>query len=326
MPGDLRISLNNIAAQILAAEVLPQAESLGIGVTRLANGATVVDMGIEYPGSWTAAKYFVEIGLGGLGQLAFSTYRLDGFLTPAVRITVTYPLIAEMASHVAYWKLNHQGKNVVISGPIRSIRAPDIFARATAYRDLYATKAVACIQTTEIPGEGLAELIAGEIDILPDSIYILAAKTASIVGAVQVCARNVEQTLPTLYDRGFDIAKIVQAEGLTPVVSIVDDEEVAYGHVNDCLIYGQESNIYVRCRDEELTRILTDIPFVKNSDIYGTSFQELFQRCQNDWALVPRDWDAPCQVNLINLATGSIFSTGTPHLGILTSDFLGVKE
>lgn len=326
MPGNLRISLNNLAAQILETEVLPRAESMGIGVIRLTNGAVVIDMGIHYPGSWSAADYFVKVGLGGLGQLTFNTYQLNDFLIPAVQIMVTNPLIAEMASHVAYWKINYQGKNIVISGPIRSIKGSDVFARATTYRDVAATKAVACIQTTEIPGEELAELLASEIGLPVNSLYILVAKTASIVGAVQVCARNVEQTLPTLYDRGFDLARIVQAEGITPVVAIVDDEEVAYGHVNDCLIYGQETNIYVRCQDEELIQILDDIPFIKNRGIYGTSFQELFKRCRNDWALVPRDWDAPCQVNLINLATGNIFSTGSRHLGILTSDFLGVKE
>ncbi len=316
-------SLNRNAVRLLKEKVIPHAQALDVGVIKLANGSTVLDMGINFPGGWLAGKYFVEVGLGGLGQLSFGKMQLKNYMVPSVRVQVTYPAVAEMAAHVAYWKIRYKGQNVVISGPIRSITGTDIFARAVDYRDTAAGEAVALLQTTELPDEGLADYLAKEAGILPENLYILAAKTATIVGAIQVCARNVEQTLPTLYDRGFPMEYVVQANAVAPVVSVVDDEEIAYGRVNDCLIYGQETNVFVRCSDEEIIRMLKDIPFSKNEDVYGTQFQELFALCNKDWAQVPRDWDAPCKVNFYNLVTGNTFSTGKIGYEVLEKSFLG---
>lgn len=316
-------SLNKNAERLLKEEVIPRAADLRIGVSRLSNGATVLDMGIHYPGGWLAGKYFAEAGIGGLGQLSFGKMQLRNHLVPAVRVKATRPAICELASHTAYWKIPYEGGVVVISGPVRSIKGADIFARAVDYRDVTTNAGVACIQTTKLPDEGLADLIAKGAGIDTENLYILAARTGTIVGAIQVCARNIEQTLPSLYDRGFPVSAVIQANAVTPVVSVVDDEEIAYGRVNDCLIYGQETNVYVRCEDRLITDILEDIPFVKNRDIYGIEFQKLFDRCQQDWAKVPRDWDAPCKVNFFNLSSGNVFSTGQIGYDVLERSFLG---
>ncbi len=98
---------------------------------------------------------------------------------------------------------------------------------------------------------------------------------------------------------------------------------VAYGRVNDCLIYGQETNLTVRCKDDEITQMLKDIPFSKNKDIYGIPFQELFARCGNNWAFVPRAWDAPCKINFFNVTTGNAYSTGEIGYAPLEKAFLG---
>jgi methenyltetrahydromethanopterin cyclohydrolase len=104
---------------------------------------------------------------------------------------------------------------------------------------------------------------------------------------------------------------------------VVDDEEIAYGRVNDCLIYGQETNVYVRCSDDKIKSILDELPFEKNKDVYGIQFQELFANCDQNWANVPRDWDAPCKVNFINLSSGNVFSTGKISYDVLEKSFLG---
>lgn len=317
------LSLNNNAAQIIETMVIPQAEELNIGVIRLQNGATVLDMGVNYPGGWLAGKYFTEIGLGGLGVLTFNKMKINEYWVPAVKIHVDRPAVAEMSSHVALWRIVHEGKNISISGPIRSVTGMDYCARAVAYRDKRAQKVVAMIQTTELPTAELTTYIAEEVGFRPQDLYVVVAKTGTLVGAIQVCARNVEQTLPTLFDRGFKMEDIIQANGITPVVSVVDDEMIAYGRVNDCLIYGQESNVYVRCEDQEIEKILAQIPFAKNDQIFGMQFQDIFARCNNDWALVPRDWDAPCKVNIFNLQTGRSFSAGQINRAVLEKSFLG---
>jgi methenyltetrahydromethanopterin cyclohydrolase len=182
------------------------------------------------------------------------------------------------------------------------------------------------MQVEALPDEELAETIAREVGVKPENLYLIAARTGCIAGAIQVCARNVEQVLPTLCDRGFPMDCIVEANGITPLISVTDDEKTAWGRVNDCLIYGQESNIYVRCEDEAIRSMLADIPFSKNADIYGTPFYDLFDRCLWQWANVPRDWDAPCKVNFINLKTANIFSTGLIGYQTLERSFMGNGE
>ncbi len=317
-------SVNDSAARLIEREVIPQAARLQIGVTRLSNGATVLDFGVRCKGGFLAGRYFAEIGMGGLGRLTYGTMRLREHLVPSVRVFVEAPAICEMASHVAYWKLPYRDAQVVVSGPVRAIRGADQFARAAAYRDPSPEKAVACIQTEELPDEALCGLISEGCGIPCDRLYVLAARTGCMTGAVQVCARNVEQAMPTVFDRGFPMEKIVEANAVTPLVSVVDDEAIAYGRVNDCLIYGQEANLYVRCEDDEIVRMLDDIPFSKNEEtVYGVPFFELFSRCGNSWANVPRDWDAPCKINFINLTTGRVFSTGRIGAKVLERSFMG---
>ena len=76
--------------------------------------------------------------------------------------------------------------------------------------------------------------------------------------------------------------------------------------------------------DEEIERILPDLTFDKNQDIYGVSVEELFARSGHNWAHVPRDWDAPCKINFHNLRTGHAFSSGRLGYDTLERSFLGI--
>jgi methenyltetrahydromethanopterin cyclohydrolase len=252
--------------------------------------------------------------------------KLESHIVPAVKVKVTMPDISEMSAHVAALKVPWRGKTFVLSGPGRSLKGEDHFAASVNYRDRKAGSAVFCIQTEELPDDELAETIVRETGVPAENLYLIAARTGCITGAIQVCARNVEQVLPTLHDRGFPMEYIVEASGTTPLISITDDEKTAWGRVNDCLIYGQESSIYVRCEDEAVRAMLPDIPFSKNTAIYGVPFYDLFEQCDWSWAKVPRDWDAPCKVNFINLMTGSIFTTGVIGYTTLERSFMGNGE
>ena len=316
-------SVNEAAAGIIEREILPKAARLNIEVTTLKNGAVVLDMGIRAKGGFRAGKYFAEVGMGGLGRLSYGMIQLQNYLVPGLRVFTENPAVCEMASYVAYTKVLWKGTRQVISGPVRAILGSDAFARSVAYRDPNPRKAVAGIQTTALPDEALAESIAEACGIAPDRLYIMAARTGCMTGAVQVCARNVEQAMPTVYDRGFSMAQILEGNASTPLVSVVDDEAVAYGRVNDCLIYGQETNLTVSCEDGEIAAMLEDLPFSKNKDVYGIPFEELFARCESNWANVPRDWDAPCKVNFYNARTGGIYTAGRIGYVPLEMAFLG---
>ena len=316
-------SVNTVAAGIIEEEILPRANQLNIQIHTLANGAIVLDMGIYAKGGFRAGRYFAEVGMGGLGIVRYKLMKLNRYWVPGLQVIADNPAICEMSAYVAATRVDWHGNLQVVSGPVRSIRGSDEFARAVEYRDPNPRKAVAGVQCTVLPDEELAERISHACGISADRLYIMAARTGCMTGAVQVCARNVEQSLPTVYDRGFRMDYILEGNATTPLCCIVNDEQIAYGRVNDCLIYGQEANLTVDCEDADISIMLEDIPFSKNDDIYGTPFAELFGRCGNNWANVPRDWDAPCRINFFNKRTGNIYSTGRLHLSVLEKAFLG---
>ena len=51
-------SVNQRAIAIVEEEILPRQEQLQVRAHQLANGATVIDMGVEEKAGWQAGKYF----------------------------------------------------------------------------------------------------------------------------------------------------------------------------------------------------------------------------------------------------------------------------
>ncbi len=319
----MHFSINDRAVKIVEEQILPRQEQLQIFSYQLSNGTTVIDMGLHAKAGWEAAKLFTISCLGGLGEVRYQTMMIGGHLMPVAVTHVDRPGIAEMSSHCALLRVPYRGIQQTISGPIRARLCLDKFAASLDYRDDKAEKYVCHVQIDSRPDEELAESIAEAVQIRPDQMYLLAVRTGSLAGAININARNIEQAMPSAFDQGFDMNWIIQASGYAPIVSVVDDETVAMGRVNDCMIYGQETNLYVDCEDSAIEKVLPILPFSKNQDVYGTPFLTLFAQCGNDWAKVPRTWDAPCKVNFHNMRTGNSFSTGALHQGVLTKAFLG---
>lgn len=319
----MKYSLNQAAVRIIKERILPYQEELNVRAFRSDCGVTVIDMGLKEKGGFLAAKLFSEAGMGGLGRMEYSSMRVGAHLVPAVLIHVDRPTIAELASHDAFLFYPYKGGTRSASGPCRAIRCQDPYVQASGYRDEKATEAVCHLQIHEMPGEETLLYLAEQSGVAPENLYVLVARTGGMTGAAQIAARNVEQVLPSLVDHGFDVHCIIEACGSAPLLCSADDETLAMGRVNDSLIYGQETNLYVRCADEEIERILPILPFNKNTDVYGTPFLDLFRRCDCQWTKVPRAWDAPCRVNFFNLATNHTFTAGALHHGVLESGFLG---
>lgn len=165
------ISVNQRAAAIVQ-EMMADAEALGLSVSTLANGATVVDAGVKAPGSLGAGKLFAEACLGGLGQVDF--IRLDffpspsgrgvggeGFWLPGVGVSVSHPSIACMASQYAGWAIKREKFFAMGSGPARALYAgEELFARL-GYKDV-ADVAVLLLEGRKLPNEEVVAYVAGK--------------------------------------------------------------------------------------------------------------------------------------------------------------------
>jgi len=305
-------SINQQAVKIVKEKILPFAEQLNCKVYHLKNGATVVDMGVVAPGGWLAGKLLVEATIGGMGHVDFGKYQLGEYQLPSIDVYIDHPVEATLSSQFSGWKM--PGKeipgyiNPIGSGPARAIARNDIFSQSWHYQDIH-HETVFAAQTQEIPDESTAEMVAEACKISPENVYILATKTASLAGSIQVCSRTVEASVWRLFRKGFDIGKIISGMGTCPVAPPVKDELMAMDRVNTALLYGVTVRYVVDCTDEEVEAVIHTAPF-NASRRFGERFIDIFEEGKRDFYIVDKDIHTVACYEITNYATGKTFRGG----------------
>jgi len=320
------ISINRRAAD-LVRQMIHDHEALGLRVRRLGNGATVIDAGVETPGSLEAGRLFACACMGGLGEVHFvhpsypesESGKEAGLRLPAVAVTVSSPPIACMASQYAGWAVKPTGYFAIGSGPARALYAGEKIYQQLEYADSAET-AVLMLEGRQFPGEAVAEYIAEKCGIKPDRLFLLIAPTASLVGSVQIAARSAETGMHKLMELGFDIRKVLAASGVCPLAPVAADDAHAIGRTNDAIVYGAEVFFTVRADDGELEALIGRVPSESSRD-YGAPFYELFLRYKGDFFQIDRMLFSPARVQINNLNSGRAFSAGRLNASLLRSSF-----
>lgn len=316
------ISINREAMKIVR-RALAEAEPLGVRVERLANGATVLDMGQKVPGSWQAARYYTLVTLGGLGEMTYEPFAMGDTVLPAVRVTVDRPMESCVASQIAGWQLDPPGTPhaAIAAGPARALNRtrPDHYFELIDYRDDW-HEAVVGIQTSEPITERHAAIIAEACRIKPEDVYILVAPNSSLVCSVQVSARIIEQTLHRLPEEGFDFNAVRYAQGYAVVAPLTQDELVAMGRINDALLYGGVATLYVDADDAAVEAVVPKITSAA-SGAYGRPFLEIYEDAGRDFYEIPMDLHSPAAVVVNNLRSGRTFRAGALNYDVLRKSF-----
>ena len=298
------ISVNERASKI--ADVMIQGEEeLGVKVLKLKNGAVVIDAGIKAQGSLKAGKLFSEVCLGGLGDVGLCMQeRLHA------HVNVNHPAISCMASQFAGWAIKVEDYFAMGSGPARALaRVEEKLFRELKYEDK-CEKAVIALETRKIPNEKVADFIAEKCKVGPDSLYILAAPTASVVGSIQISARIVETGVHKLHEVGFDICKIICGSGSAPIAPVAKNDLEAMGKTNDCVLYGGKTMYFVDIDDSEVEKVIDEVPSRASKD-YGLPFLELFEKYDRDFFKIDPKLFSPAEVAINNLRTGRVFHAGS---------------
>lgn len=304
------ISVNRQALTIVE-RMMASAEPLGIAVSQLPNGATVIDAGIKVPGSLEAGRLFSEICLGGLGQVQFTEIRLgnnDRWL-PGVTVSVSHPAIACMAAQYAGWAVKKDKYFAMGSGPARALFAGEPLFERLAYRD-QSDIAVLALEGRKLPPEEAAEKVAAKCHVAPDHLYLLIAPTASLVGSVQVAARVVETGMHKMFEVDFDIDTVLAGFGTCPLAPIAKDDLRAIGLTNDAVLYGGRAWYTARTDDALIENVIEQLPSSASRD-YGTPFYDLFQRYEGDFYKIDPLLFSPADVTINNLSSGHTFHAGS---------------
>lgn len=306
-------SISQESVRIVREKILPYTEQLNCRVHPLKNGATLIDMGVEAPGGWLAGKLFVEVTIGGLGHVEFGRFQLGKIDLPSIDVYIDHPATAGLSSQFSSWPLPRSKVPGTIhpmgSGPARAIARNDRFAQAWEYQDTH-HETVFAIQTAVLPDESLAEEVARACNLSPKNLYILAAKTGSIAGTIQVCSRTIETSIWRLHNRGFDLHRVICGMGTCPIAPPAADEFQAMVRVNAAVIYGGLVRYVVQARDEEIQAIIDQLP-TRAARRYGEPFSRLLEEGGRDIFKTEKDIHSVARYEMMNYASGKVFSAGS---------------
>jgi methenyltetrahydromethanopterin cyclohydrolase len=318
------ISINREAMKTVRV-ILDEADALGVVVERLPNGSTVVDMGLEAKAGWRAAQLYTLVTIGGLGTVSYEPFEVGGRMLSAVRVMIDHPIEACVASQIAGWRLESPGKEhaAILAGPGRALNKTslDHYFEWTDYRDDHHESVVA-IQASEPVSTDMADLIASSCGVEPANLYILIAPNRSLVCAVQVAARIVEQTLHRLAEEGMDLRCLRYAYGFGVIPPLVDDDMLSMGRINDSLLYGGIANIAVENTDQLCEDVAAKV-VSSACDAYGRPFIEIYEDAGRDFYEIPIELHSPAEVHINNLSTGRTFSAGAIAYDVLEASFFG---
>ena len=306
----------NERAWILADRLVARAAELRIAAHALASGTRVVDAGADVPGGYAAGLALAELCMGGLGHVEFASLTIGGEVWPGVHVWTDHPVESCMASQYAGWAINPEGFFAMGSGPLRAKARVEreLFARLGYAED--ALRGVLVLEGRTLPTDDVAAWVAGKAGVAPKALTLAVAPTASLAGGVQIVARVLETGLHKMDTIGFDVKRVMSAMGTAPLPPTARSDVRAIGRTNDCILYGGQARYTVQAEDDELAALAKRLP-ASNSPDYGTIFDDIFKRYDNDFYKIDPALFSPAEVWLSSARSGRTF-----HAGRLEPDVL----
>lgn len=284
----------------------------GINATRhVRGGATVLDCGINAPGGTEAGLLMARAALGGLADVAVVEPPLaaaafhgtwDDCPWPAVTVASRAPVAACLAAQYGGWKLSGDGYFAMTSGPVRAAIGREEIFDAIGHRER-PDVAVGILETAKLPPDAICAKLAADAHLPPAAILLLAARTASPAGTLQVVARSLETALHKLHEQRFDLTRIVGGRGVAPLPPVPDDDLVAIGRTNDAILYGGFVELEVTGDDASLAAV-GPRSVSGGSPAYGDPFLAIFERAGRDFYAIDPALFAPACVEFVNVETG----------------------
>jgi methenyltetrahydromethanopterin cyclohydrolase len=286
-------TLNERAHQ-LADTMAADADRLGIAVDTLDCGTRVIDCGVKAAGSIEAGRRLAEICMAGLGKVEIIPASSRELSAADICVTTEEPLAACMASQYAGWEIKADKYFAMGSGPMRAAAGKEELFDAIGLRER-APVCVGIVETSHVPTDSIASEIAAKCGVAPAQLTLLAARTASPAGTVQIVARSVETALHKLHELRFDLHRIAKGRGIAPLPPVAGDDPTAIGWTNDAILYGAAVTLGVRGGLEDLRDIGPRVPSCASPD-YGRPFGEIFKSYGGDFYAIDPMLFSPAEI------------------------------
>lgn len=312
------VTLNERAHQLCDAMVA-DAQQLGIAVSTLACGTRLVDCGVHAVGGLEAGWRLAVVCMSGLGLIEIALADKDDAASQTVYVNTRNPVVACMASQYAGWAIKGEKFFAMGSGPMRAAAGREELFDTIGFRERPAV-CVGVLETSKLPPDSVCVEIAEKCGVAPDRLSLMAARTSSPAGTVQIVARSIETALHKLHVLGFDLKRVDGASGEAPLPPLASDDLVAIGRTNDAILYGGKVLLEVSGDDASIEAIGPRVPSNASPD-YGRPFAEIFARYDNDFYRIDPMLFSPAVVLLHNSETGHTFGYGETAPDVLAESF-----
>jgi methenyltetrahydromethanopterin cyclohydrolase len=309
------MNLNNGALKIFE-EIAERRKELECAISKQSNGTTILDAGINLPGSNEAGRLVGEICLGGAGTVSLTEVTIGDITLPAASVKVERVTEACLCSQYAGWTVKVDKYFAMASGPARALSRVEKLYKELGYAE-ESDVAVVVLETREFPPEEVTKYIADKCGVSTSNLYVVVAPTACLVGSVQISARVVEVGVHKLHELKFDPWKIRKGEGIAPIAPIAKNDSRAMGTTNDCILFAGNTFYDVEVsKDVSLKELIKKVPS-SASEQYGTPFYDLFKSVGFDFYKVDPLLFSPAQVSLTDVKSGKKYTAGRLNSEVL---------
>jgi methenyltetrahydromethanopterin cyclohydrolase len=314
----------NLEAKKTVDQMIEKADMLNIAVSKLENGSTVIDCGVNVSGSFKAGELYTKVCLGGLAEVGISIPGdlSENFAIPSVKIKTNFPAISTLGAQKAGWSVSVGDFFALGSGPARALALkPAETYEEIGYKD-DADVAILTLEADKLPGADVADSIASDCGVSPENVYLLVAPTSSLVGSIQIAGRVVENgTYKMLEFIKFDVTKVKHAAGIAPIAPVDPDGLKAMGKTNDAVLFGGRTYYYVESEEgDDIKSVAEKLPS-SSSDGYGKPFYDVFKEAEFDFYKIDKGMFAPAEVVINDLRTGEMFRAGSVNVELLKKSF-----
>jgi len=317
----------NALSQPLLAGLLRDRDALRLKVHTDAAGVTLVDAGIDAPGSLEAGLRIAAICMGGLGQVAWRG--AQGERWPSwVEVRSSQPVLACLASQYAGWSLaastEETGANKFFalgSGPARALACREDLFGELGYRDPVAGAGCLVLEVDRHPPPVVIQRVLQACGLQPGQLTVILAPATSLAGTTQVVARVLEVALHKAHELKFPLAAIVEGSATAPLPVPHRDGLQAMGRSNDAILYAGRVQLSVDADDTAARDLAQRLPSA-NSSVYGRPFADIFKAAECDFYRIDPALFAPAEVWVSSLQSGNTWHGGRSELGLLGAGWL----
>lgn len=327
------VSVNAHALPIVKY-LIANADKLRLKISKLANGATLIDAGIDTLGSLEAGRLIGEVCMGGLGTVTLTHGGPFSRWPLMANVHSTNPVISCLGSQYAGWSLSHgEGKGAFYalgSGPARALAVKikdgvetpvEELYKELGYRDQCGETAIV-LEVDKIPPVELIDKVAKACQLDPAQVNVILTPTSSLAGGMQVVSRVLEVSLHKAHSLHFPLGNIIDGTASAPVPPPHPNFVEAMGRTNDAILFGGAVHLFVKGPNEAAETLANELPSSVSRD-YGKPFAQVFKEYKYDFFKIDAMLFSPAKVIVTAVDSGRSFHAGQFDEVLLERSFGG---